>query len=1043
MPFEFVEEPIPKKKKFEFVEEEEPVEEKKRFELEAPVEKEEFELEKASPMAQAYLAQVQAFTPEGRKGIKRGAKSQISGATFGLSELVPGMKPEASKDEHDQILQAANRFVGSMLPWGAFERYVVGPIGEKVAWQTAKSTMSVMKPLLTKLATKMAVRGVAAPAINTLENLVRTGEVPSKKELITHGAWVAGLGGLFDSVAEIGIPMHKALGNIAKSEGRPIWDVYKQFGKALKNKGYSFFKGEGKPVTPRAVKETGIEFSEKGGYPTEEIKAIEVAKPPAPRFEFEAPKEVPKVAKPPVPPEKPPLPPTKPSGEEPAVPQKITESTAKYFSKLGAKFDVEYPFKKIDAPETGFAVKNYYDRINFHIEKGKQEIKKIKKLDLTKDQLSDVVLAAEKDVIPKDPKIKEGREILRKYFDDSLKDLKKEGILKKGYHERLLDDLNAKIKANDEIRKISKPKEKAKLIKENNELRKQANEVAKLRFVSIPVRELFETHTMGNPALTKRVISYLTKKKRKTLTMEDLVDSGAIKKEDLTPEKIVSSYSKKYGRDMALAKIINAGKKEGLVSSKEVTGMVKIPGYIVPELAKYYVSPTFADFVQGYTNPKSFSNWEKWANRMKGWSFYNPAVLGFNNLWQHLWAVLGQPQHLLKLPSAWKQAVLDVKNKTPNYWEAFENGIRSSPFVSLEKNIEALTTSLKKEGPNPLLSIVQRTAKYPKIIHEKLYDAMQTIAWTGGDMIPRMATYNWLRSIGLNSRDAAQTAAKFHGDYASVPADIRRKLNKFVYTPTFPIVMGKTILENLKNSGKVAKISYERAKREKRERVDPKTKARASGLIGATIILGGAHMTMKSLGFDTVFPLWHYKRDYRDKEGKLKTQHVYLSLPLNTVWKYVGRGYEAFMEPGIENRLLKFAKRMKFQAAIPIQILWELLENKNRHWKEIYDPRAPVYEQAMDMLTYIGKRALPFIGIPLGERFRDPKQQQELVNEFGRLITLVPSIFTFKSDTDRMRARKKAASLKRKMQWLKRKKRLTPKEKENYMKEIKRLKEVK
>jgi hypothetical protein len=29
------------------------------------------------------------------------------------------------------------------------------------------------------------------------------------------------------------------------------------------------------------------------------------------------------------------------------------------------------------------------------------------------------------------------------------------------------------------------------------------------------------------------------------------------------------------------------------------------------------------------------------------------------------------------------------------------------------------------------------------------------------------------------------------------------------------------------------------------------------------------------------------------------------------------------------------------------------------------------------------------------------------------------------------------------MQWLKRKKRLTPKEKENYMKEIKRLKEVK
>jgi len=908
---------------------------------------------------------------------------------------------------------------------------------------------SVLSPF--KLLGRILGIGAAGSYMSGVKQYFKKGEI-NLKDVAKEGSIWAALQGVGE-IANVALQTKQAIDFISKTSGKSKPEVARFLSDAFKKRFKQKFKAE--PTESNITilgKSQPSKMAETWENAIKDAKVVEI-KPVKPKFEFEAPKvevpkitkvEVPKVAevppKPPTPPE-PPAPPTKPSGEEPAVPGKITEGTAKYFSKLGAKFDVEYPFKKVGAPETGFAVKNYYDRINFHIEKGKQEIKKIKKLKLTKHEAAEVVLAAEKAAIPKDPKVREGREILRKYYDNSLIDLKKEGVLKKGFHERLLDSIKMQMKANDEIIKISKPKEKIKLRNENKELAREAKEVAKLKFVSIDARELFEAHAMGNPALTKKVVKYLTKRKRKTLSLQDLVDSGAITEEQLTPEKQISSYSKKFGRDMALAKVINAGKEEGLVSSKEVPGMVKIPGYIAPELAKYYVSPTFADFVQGYTNPRTFTNWEKLANRLKGWSFYNPLVLGFNNLWQHAWVVLGQPQHLAKLPGAWKQAVLDVKNKTPNYWEAFENGIRSSPFVALEKNIGALTTSLKKEGPNPLLSMIQVSTKYPKVIHEKLYDAVQTIAWTGGDMVPRMATYNWLRSIGLNPRDAAQTSALFHGDYASVPADIRRMLNKFVYTPTFPIVMTKTVLENLKNSGKVAKISYERAKGEKKEKVDPKTKARASGLIGATIILGGLHATMKSLDFDAVFPLWHYKRDYRDKQGKLKTQHVYFAIPLNIILRYIGKGYETFTQPGIENRILRFAKRMKFQTAIPIQILWELLENKDRHWKEIYDPRSPIYEQATDMLTYIGKRSIPLIGIPLGERFTDPDQRKETIEEFGWLVNMIPSVFTFKSDTDRKKAKKKKNALKRRLQWLKKK--LSPKEKENYKKEIKKLKEVK
>ncbi len=364
-------------------------------------------------------------------------------------------------------------------------------------------------------------------------------------------------------------------------------------------------------------------------------------------------------------------------------------------------------------------------------------------------------------------------------------------------------------------------------------------------------------------------------------------------------------------------------------------------------------------------------------------------------------------------------------------------------MVFFEKSIKDVTKSLKKDGPNPLLTMINAILKYPKAIHEKLYDSMQTVAWVGFDMIPRMATYNWLRSLGLNARDAAQMAARIHGDYASVPAELRRKLNKFLYVPTFPIVMTKNTIQMLKSSGKVAKISYERAKGEKKEKIDPKTKAEASQLIGATIILGAAHLTMKALGFDTVFPLWHYKRDYRDREGKLKTQHFYLSFPITTLWKQIGRIYEVFGERGVENRIWRLVKRLKLNLSIPIQIAWEIAENSTRSWKNVYDPRAPAYEQAMDTLAFIAKRALPLLGLPLGERFTDPVQKEEMIKEFGWLINMVPSMFTFKTDTDRRRAKIKANRLKRKMQWLKKKKKLTPKELENYKREIKKLKEIK
>ena len=73
---------------------------------------------------------------------------------------------------------------------------------------------------------------------------------------------------------------------------------------------------------------------------------------------------------------------------------------------MDAKLDVESPFKQIGANETGFAVKNYYDQINKHIEQGEYVIKQLKKLKLTKDQYNNIIFQAESATPPPIPCIK-------------------------------------------------------------------------------------------------------------------------------------------------------------------------------------------------------------------------------------------------------------------------------------------------------------------------------------------------------------------------------------------------------------------------------------------------------------------------------------------------------------------------------------------------------------------------------------------------------------------------------------------------------------
>lgn len=984
--------------------------------------------EDISPMAMPYLAQSMAFaTQAGRRGISRSGKRILSGLTFGLSELIPGLKTEEPKTKTEKELAVANEIMGSLLPWGAFEKYVVAPVGARVGAKIAAKAAhrKILKGLGAQLGTKFAIRGGAAPAIDSLKNFIRTGDVPSLDELAKEGLIVGGIGGAFDMLGEVALPTMRSLSNIAKKEGRSLWDVYKEFGRAIRNRGFSFLKGTAKPVTPDDVLEIGKDFAKQKGFPVEAPITLEKVAIPT---EI-TPKKVAKITK--VPSE------NVIKKDEPVEAQLLRDNqVTKAFDKLSAKLNVEAPFKKVGANETGFRVKTYFDQVSKNIEKGEKVQKDIKKLKLTDEQLSELALASEKATPPKDPELKKGYKIVRDYFDTTLKDLKDAGVLKGGFVENRIEAIKDDIARTQELLKKAKTTQaKRNYEVELQDLRTELQDVQDIRFVSIPANLWFDNKVVTDPAMARKVVRFLNKKRRKTATIKDLINADIIKPEDVNMNEIISYYSRKAGRDVALGKIIKAAKNDGLATLEEKPGYVKVPGYVAPELSKYYLHPAFADYIHSYTEPKKFSNWEKLTRRTKGWSFYNPVIMPINDLYQHAAAVLGDVRNIPTLGKSWVKAFKDSKAKTKDFWNAYENGLFSQPFIPEDTSFKSYADRMKKETGSPFVSMFKNI---PAKLHDKLYDAIGSVAW-GMDKTIRMATYNHLKKQGLTDREAAQTAALFHGDYASVPPDTRRQLNKFFWTPTFKIVMGKMQKDAIKGAFKVGESIL-------RGKEIPKAEAaKFKGLLGALTIIAGLDLWLTSHGFDREIFGLRYSTPTVTEEGKRKQLWMNLSNPLNLIWKFAFRGYESFTKPGTDRNLWQFIRRNKFEYAIPVQILWEISENKRTDRQPIYEADDDFATKLRKSAIYAGKRVFPLIGkVDKTNEFVKPEARTAMQQQLGIIPSYMPSLFPYVTDRKKILQKRAVQRVLRK--FMEKSKRLrkegksiTEKDFEKYKEEIRKI----
>lgn len=170
----------------------------------------------------------------------------LSGATFGLTENVPGLKTK------NNFASTTGKVIGSFAPLSKLTQVFTGP-AMKLA---AKSP--VFQKQLGSLATMFGV-GAASKGIES----VAEGEIPSAEDLLEHGAEWAALDALLQGAGFAG-RFAKSLLSRSKATGIPRKDIINGINSELKSSGVDM-------TNPEAVSAKALEILEKETPKGEEV----------------------------------------------------------------------------------------------------------------------------------------------------------------------------------------------------------------------------------------------------------------------------------------------------------------------------------------------------------------------------------------------------------------------------------------------------------------------------------------------------------------------------------------------------------------------------------------------------------------------------------------------------------------------------------------------------------------------------------------------------------------------------------------------------
>ena len=674
--------------------------------------------------------------------------------------------------------------------------------------------------------------------------------------------------------------------------------------------------------------------------------------------------------------------------------------------KIQTTLGVQDAMKGVGAPETGFHLKNMPGMVAYGHDRGialiKNLSKEAKKLGITKedfDGFAELTFMTEsgkyRDSL--DPAIVKKYQPLIKMVNDYYakyeKEFKEIGWMDDPFPQSLINRNNADIKSlQDKLPEANRQQAKAiqadiKRLKDTNVRIGEEN----LSFVSVPIRMILKDN---DAAITKHFLNFLPKWGRKTITVKDLVDEGVLTAQQADVRAIVGEYSNRMSKKYALGLVLKSAQDEGMVVSQD-----KQPNWdifdekVSPQLKGKRVNPVFNDLLTAYVGASRHptTNWQQLVGITKMMQFYNPAILPMYDLTQAFAA--GTFTSLKTVPYIYK-ALKSVITNDESFRQANRDGLASKPFYLKESAYQAQLN--KHMEPNTLKKIA-------KNVLPAIYVASWNAAWKA-DVAIRMMTYNYFLDKGMASRESAQTAAMFHGDYASVPPNTRKALNSVLFTPSFKISMSKLGANMAKGVFNVA-FNYDEATKQ--------DKAYAGGLVRSFAFMEGMEQLMNYMGYNTEEQYRKYSKEVTTDEGA-KEQVITFAHPFNLMWRYYYRGKKAF-KPDVQNKLDKLCEQAEYDLTPLYNIA---LRTKRNSYNEAYNPNDDGDKQLGDAVKFILREtvAISKLAFEPERKKLDTKESYNIMKqEMGRFTAnfLTPFVFDYIRDIKDIRLKNRITKFKK------------------------------
>lgn len=638
-------------------------------------------------------------------------------------------------------------------------------------------------------------------------------------------------------------------------------------------------------------------------------------------------------------------------------------------------------------------------------------------------------------------------EITDKFFEEQLAISKKKGIVEMGFVQRVAREAKENIKQYlAAMKKAKTSARKADLetrLKEEQEVLEFIKKMD-VRYIHLPVKMLFE-EMWTNPALKRYLKFSRFFRRRETLDVaswikefegkrypEAVRNTRAIRKEitkgtaqlvkgDINVDKelvitrpvldknmldirrVIAAYSDKLGRLYGLADIVNAFQHDGLIRDLPATGIIPdgwntLPSGLFPEFKGKIAKGVVADWLKQYLKDvfkhgleisRIFAYFKLMQfTRLLFMPYYDVKQAAIH--WGLRWALM-KPH---KVPGVVLKAIKSFVKKDEHFWNFWNYGGPSKPFAAPFKSyMNEIEVILEQNKLKKLLKFIAHHYKTPV---DFLYLPIWNINWAGDELV-RLISYHAMLEEGHTPEEAAQIAATAHSDYARMPVDTRRKLNKVLFVPVFPVTMAlweyemmkAAVLESMRIGAKgLGKVFPPMKKLEAKltptaETIFKRRKSMAKGLLGLVMMVALREGIQKALGYKRDVIGLRYTRLIEDPDnpGQQKELVKYIPTPDNVLLRHIFRWSGFPSEPdkldyfwmragGILHPLLAFFfsdclrnRKRDFTRITELSQIWEGPEG----WAKI----------GLDYLAYAGERLIPILkSVPgLATEYREEREK--------------------------------------------------------------------